>query len=318
MSPENVRLTCPKSDATADVMVSLGMNCFSWRAPFREGEPARELLWASPGFEGGDHRPSGAGIPLLAPFPGRIAGSAFEWEGRRYELEPTGNNGHAIHGFALRKPWRTVERSGSSVTAEYQPSVDDPAALGQWPSDYLLRATYTIEGCRLTLDFSAENVGDRAMPFGFGTHAYFRLPLADGADPETTRVQAPVDAEWLSEDQIPTGGLEELPSVHPLRIGAGLGGREFDTPYRFAPGATTTELVDPATGHGIRQTFDGSMTCCVIYTPGHREAICLEPYTCVPDPIALASRGVESGLIALAPGNRYATQVVLEAFGEKD
>lgn len=314
MSPENVRLTCPKSGATADVAVSLGMNCFSWQAPFGEGQPLREMLWASPGFEGGDHRPSGAGIPLLAPFPGRIAGAAFEWEGRRYKLEPTGNNGHAIHGFALRQRWRTIEQTADRITAEYQPSLDDPAALGQWPSDHRLRATYSIDGGRLTLDFSAENVGGQSMPFGFGTHAYFRLPLADGADPESTLVRAPVDAEWLSEEQIPTGQTTDLPADHALPAGAALAGREFDTPYRFLNGATTTELLDPTTGQGIRQTFDGSMTCCVIYTPGHREAICLEPYTCVPDPIALSSRGVAAGLITLAPGASYKTQIVLETF----
>lgn len=314
MTPEIVRLTCPKSGAVAQIMVSLGLNCFSWQTPFAAGGPPRELLWASPGFEAGDHRPSGAGIPLLAPFPGRIAGAALEWEGRRYELEPTGNNGHAIHGFALRSAWRTVACSENSVTAEYQPSLDDPAALGQWPTDYRLRATYTITGGRLTLDFAAKNVGDRSMPFGFATHAYFRLPLAEGADPEATLVRAPVDAEWLSEGQIPTGETTDLAADHALPVGAALAGREFDTPYRVAPRGRATELIDPPSGRGVRQTFDESMTCCVIYTPGHREAICLEPYTCVPDPIALTARGVDAGLITLGPGESYKTCVDLEAF----
>lgn len=313
MSIEIARLTCPQTGATAEVAVGLGFNCYSWKSPFGEGGEPRELLWSEPGFDSGDVRPSSSGIPLLAPFAGRIAGAAFEWDGHGYALEPTGG-AHAIHGFALRRPWRTTEQAADRVTAEYQPSVDDPMALGQWPADFRLTATYRLVGRRLVLDFAAENVGDQSMPFGFGTHAYFRLPLAEGADPEATLLNANVTDEWLSAGLIPTGETEPVGPDNPLPQGAALAGHEFDTPYRLADGSTQTEVSDPASGHGVRQTFDTSMTCCVVYTPGHREAICLEPYTCVPDPIGLESQGIATGLITLAPRERYETTVVLEAF----
>lgn len=315
MPADVIRITDAESGATADVSLARGFNCFSWVSPFAGEADAspRELLWSEEGFVDGGGSASRSGIPLLAPFPGRIANATYEWNGKRYDLEPTAGNEHAIHGFAARKPWRLVSQTAHSVTGEFRPSIDDPAAVPQWPSDYRIEATYTIEGSRLAFALRVENLGDEPMPFGFATHAYFRLPLAEGSDPESTVVIAPVDGEWVSDELIPTGEINELPSDHELPAGAALSGRQFDTPYRFAEGAKQTDLIDPVSRRRVRQTFDSSMKCCVIYTPDHREAICLEPYTCTPDPIAMGKKGVDSGLITLEQGEAYNTRLVLEA-----
>lgn len=315
MSANIVSINAPDSGATAEIAVGLGFNCYSWKTPFAGDTDSsrRELLWAEPDFELGEGRPSRSGIPLLAPFPGRIAQGVVEWNGKTYQLEDTSGQGHAIHGFAPRNPWRLIEHAPNRVTAEFQPTIDAPYAAVQWPGDYVMTATYSIAGSQLVFDLRVKNPGDEPIPFGFGTHAYFRLPLANDADPEATIVRAPVDGRWEAVDMIPTGGMQPLDAGDPLPVGAPLAGREFDTAYRFSKGASTTELVDPTTGRTVRQTFDDSMTCCVIYTPGHREAICLEPYTCTPDPINMQSKGAQSGLITLAPGKSYATRIVLEA-----
>jgi aldose 1-epimerase len=61
----------------------------------------------------------------------------------------------------------------------------------------------------------------------------------------------------------------------------------------------------------LTQTFDSSFTQCVVYTPSHRQAICLEPYTCVPDAIRLAAEGNETGLQILQPGESRETTIEL-------
>jgi aldose 1-epimerase len=250
---------------------------------------------------------------LLAPFPGRIDCGLVKWRGKTYQLEDTSGQGHAIHGFAPRNPWRLIDSTSNSVTAEFRPSIDAPHALAQWPGDYVLTATYRIHGSRLDFDFVATNPGQEPIPFGFGTHTYFRLPLAEGADPEATLVSAPIDGRWEAVEMIPTGKVLSVAADDPLRVGAPLAGRAYDTAYRMAPGGTVTAVRDPQSGRTVRQTFDASMTCCVVYTPGHREAICLEPYTCVPDPLNVERKGGHSGLIVLEPAESYTTSVVLEA-----
>jgi len=43
----------------------------------------------------------------------------------------------------------------------------------------------------------------------------------------------------------------------------------------------------------------------VVYTPPHREAICIEPYTCVPGAFNLNERGIAAGLRMVAPGDSF-------------
>ena len=69
----------------AKVLASFGFNCYSLQA-MHAGKPV-ELLWSVPNFESGLERPSRSGIPILFPFPGRIAGTTFRFQGRDYPLE---------------------------------------------------------------------------------------------------------------------------------------------------------------------------------------------------------------------------------------
>ncbi|TWT47825.1 aldose 1-epimerase [Botrimarina hoheduenensis] len=316
MSSAPVTIQDPASGSSASLLPSLGFNCFSWRPALAlaEGPATPEMLWAEEEFAQGSGRPSRSGTPLLFPFPGRIRAGAFEFEGNRYQVEPSDGLGNAIHGFALRAAWRVVEQTTEAITAEYQPSIDDPDAVGQWTGDYRLRATYRVVGTRLDLSVAATNLSDHPLPFGFGTHAYFRLPLAGATDDaEATIVRAPVDAVWNAAGLVPDGGTAPLGALgESLPAGGALAGREFDTPYRFASGARETVIHDPRSGVTLTQTFDESMRCCVIYTPGHREAICLEPYTCVPNPFELEAAGIDTGLLVLAPGETYRTAIGLE------
>src|ERR1700759_1989861 len=106
MAPQLVSITDSASGATAKILVSLGFNLFCWRPTLDDGP--REMIWAHPDFAGGNERPSGSGLPLLFPFPGRIAAARYSFGGRGYQLEPGDNFGNAIHGFVHKRPWRVV------------------------------------------------------------------------------------------------------------------------------------------------------------------------------------------------------------------
>ena len=43
----------------------------------------------------------------------------------------------------------------------------------------------------------------------------------------------------------------------------------------------------------------------------HREAFCVEPYTCATDAVNLEARGVPAGWVTLAPGATWAANVEL-------
>src|SRR4030095_5767523 len=69
---------------------------------------------------------------------------------------------------------------------------------------------------------------------------------------------------------------------------------------------------DPHSQLRVEQTWDRIVRECVVYTPPHREAVCIEPYTCVPDAFALAERGIDAGLRVIPPGNSVTARVEID------
>jgi aldose 1-epimerase len=314
MNKQVVEIADRDSGSRARVLVDQGFNCFSWQPVLADGP--RDMLWAVTEFEAGDKRPSGSGIPLLFPFPGRIRGTAIQFNGREYQLEPGDAYGNAIHGFVFNRPWRVVEQTEARVVGEFQASVDDATILEHWPADFRIRVSYEVRGRELLSDIQFENTGDGPLPCGFGTHAYFRLPLTEGGGAADTVVTAPVHKFWELDRMIPTGRIQPVPADAHLARGLRLGDHQFDTEFTDlrpdADGLLRTQLSDPTNGRTLTQTFDASFTQCVVYTPPHREAICLEPYTCVPDAIPLSAAGHKTGMQILNPGELRQTTIRLE------
>jgi aldose 1-epimerase len=312
MASQIIEITDRGSGSAARILVSLGFNCFSWRPVLSDGP--REMLWADAEFANGDKRPSGSGIPLLFPFPGRIGGARYQFNGREYQLDPGDSFGNAIHGFVFNRPWRVVEQQAARIAGEFQASVDDASILARWPADFRIRVAYEVRGAELLSEIQYENVGDGPLPCGFATHAYFRLPLSEGGKAAETIVTAPIEAYWELEDMIPTGRV--LPAADRLVDGLRLDEHQFDTVFTDlradGDGLARTRLADAASKRTLTQTFDSKFTQCVVYTPPHREAICLEPYTCVPDAIRLAADGHETGLQILQPGEQRRTAIRLQ------
>ena len=96
--------------------------------------------------------------------------------------------------------WRAVEREPSRVVMEHilHPQPGYPFAL-------LLRVEYRLDGDGLTVHTTAENVGERACPFGVGHHPYIAAPtgrvddlVIDGALLGAQKLDEPrrMDAPW--------------------------------------------------------------------------------------------------------------------------
>lgn len=313
MHQQIVGITDRATGSVARVLISQGFNCFSWQPVLEDGP--REMLWAEAAFDNGDKRPSGSGIPLLFPFPGRISAAKYHFNGRDYQLEPGDAFGNAIHGFVFNRSWRVVEQSEARIVGEFQAAVDDPKILERWPADFCIRVSYEVRGRELVSDIHYENSGDGPLPCGFATHAYFRLPLTEGSAVSDTIVTAPVHKFWELDRMNPTGQIQPVPAEKQLAAGVRLNDHQFDTVFTDlrpeADGLLRTKLTNPRNGRTVTQTFDASFTQCVVYTPPHREAICLEPYTCVPDAIRLTAEGHKTGLQILDPGESRQTTIRL-------
>lgn len=308
MQLEPVTITDTQTGATAQILNGFGFNCYSFR-PVVGGETI-DVLWCEQGFESGEARPSHSGIPILFPFPGRLRGSHLAYEGHTYPLGSDDGRGNAIHGFVLNRPWRIIEMLPHRTTGEFHASVDEPGLSKRWPADFRLTVSYELRGNALKCDIEVHNPGGNKLPFGLGLHPYFRLPLGVAGRADDCRVTVPAAEYWELQNMLPTG--RRLPAVDRGTLAGTMRFAEmqFDdvfTGLAAADGAVRTKVEDPHTGRTLELSFDPAFRECVIYNPPHREAVCIEPYTCVPDTYELQATGIDAGLRWLESGGRFHT-----------
>lgn len=307
--------------ARAEVWPAGGFNCFRWRV--RRGERLLDVLYADHAlFRGG--KLTGSGTPILFPFPNRIRDGKFTWDGRDYQL-PRNDHEHvnAIHGFAFDRPWRVVDRgsdaNSSWVTGEFLGSADAPELTACWPADFRLRVTYRLRAARLEVAAEVHNPDSRWLPFGLGYHPYFRMPLVPNSSAADCTVLAHAREVWELQRCLPTG--ERRAAEGPLDLSAPrpLPELRLDDVYTGVESAPIIDgmrvlgaLRQPPYAVEVRLLAEAAFRELVLYTPPHRQAICLEPYTCTTDAINLGNRGIDAGWRTLAPGETWLGAVAFE------
>jgi aldose 1-epimerase len=307
-----------KSGSSARIAVDHGFNCFQFLAHLPDGRCV-DVLSASDGFPDSSLPATHYGNPLLFPFPNRIQGGRFSWDGAEYVMSPDqvlfDSTGNAIHGFCLDRPWRVVEQTDDSVTGAFQLSIDCPERRPLWPTDAEIRVTYHLEGSCLHSVIRVHNPSDRPLPWGFGTHAYFRLPLSAQTESSQCTVKVPGRRIWELNDFLPTGMKREPAPAVRLHEGRSFGGLKVDDIYSdvISEGEIVTcRISDPAAGLALEQRCPTDFRELVVFTPPWSESICMEPYTCVTDAIHLEQQGVDAGLKVLAPHSEWTSWIDIE------
>ncbi len=309
MSLEIITISDAVFGSRAKILPGIGFNCYGFSVPTPSGP--LETLYAAPDFTDGTAKPTGSGIPLLFPFAGRLRGTTYKFQGKSYELEAGDGIGNAIHGFVFKRPWRVKKQEAGEVVGQFQASVDDESILERWPADFRITGTYRIAGQVLTGEFLIENPDDKPLPFGLGTHAYFRVPLG-GHNTKGCRVKVPVSTTWELKEMLPTGRTAPAKVADELSRGMALDEMKLDTVFgglKFDDHRLAATIHDEASGRTLTQTFDDQFKACVVFNPPHRQAVCMEPYTTIPDAFSLLDSGVDPHLRILAPGESFRTQI---------
>lgn len=294
----------------ARILPGVGFNCFSLQVPVN-GEIV-EALDAEAGFESGEKRGTRSGIPWLFPFPNRIEKGQYNWKGKDYQLPVSDAFGNAIHGFVMDRPWRVVVADAQIAVAEFQLSIDAPDRLALWPSDFLLEVRYTLRKACLRADIRIVNAGHQPLPWGLGTHPYFKAPLGSQSQPGQCLVQVPASAVWELNDCLPTGRKIPVAAAKDLREGAALQDLTLDdvlTGLEGTGGTIVTSVMDPAAGITVTQVTDRIFRECVVFTPPGRPCVCVEPYTCVTNAINLEQQGIDAGWHVLPVGGEIRTWI---------
>jgi aldose 1-epimerase len=298
-------ITLEAQSERAVIVPGAGCQCLSYRAGALEiiAGPANPDSWRE--------HPHRGGIPILFPWPGRIAGAHFTFEGREYHMrvnEPS--RGHSIHGFACERAFRVTRRGPYFVTSILDSSdYSDLSSIWPWP--FTIEIDYEV-GNGLRLKVRVTNTGDSVMPFGFGAHPYFHAPLNPAGKRDAMMVQVDADARWaLDASFIPTGKTEPLMGKYDLRAPRALGTDTYDDVFRMAeitqsdPQPPRARLIGSSLKLAIEVRADPAFGDFVVYAPPDNAVVALEPYTCAPDAFNLAARGVAAGMRELAPGQTF-------------
>jgi len=311
-----ITITDPNSGSTAKIAAHRGFNCFQFRA--RMGDREIDVIDSVDDFPDGGGKESGDGIPLLFPYPNRIRGGKFQWEGKEYAVPSdlaSYNADNAIHGFCLDRAWRVIEQSEQHVVGQFQLSVDAPDRLKLWPADFVINVEYFVRGSSLRSRITVKNPSQSTLPWGFGTHTYFRLPLRDTSSPDQCIVQVPVGQERVLIDCLPTGEVRAVSEEKDLRDGEYFGQLTMDDAFcgvESQDGEVHCSVVDEKAGITVVQRCPDEFGEIVVYTPPGRNAVCMEPYTCCTDAINMQQAGHEAGLRVLQPGEDHTTWVDID------
>ncbi|MDP9236520.1 MAG: hypothetical protein M3P30_03825 [Chloroflexota bacterium] len=222
---------------------------------------------------------------VMAPWPNRIDGGRFLFDGRLYEV-PINAGGHALHGRTLWQSWTVDRRSRDACRMSLE--ID-----GGWPFEGRVIQEIRVEdhGIFQLVEVHADR---QPFPAGVGWHPWWRRDVRAGHD-----AHALVDADRTYEtiDMIPTGWLHRVNRDRDLRGYPVLGEQQLDTCYRHPHGALRVRWDDIE----MRMESSASVSHAVVCTSP--TAVAVEPQTCAIDAFNLAAQGIDgTGMIVVKPG----------------
>jgi aldose 1-epimerase len=221
---------------------------------------------------------------LLAPWPNRIVGGRWTWQGQELQVpvnEPEANA--ALHGLVVHVEFEVLDATDTAIALGY----DLPPTDG-YPFPLRITVRYALDDDGISCALTATNTGTEAAPVGLGVHPYISAPdLVDDLVvqiPASTLLQT--DEQWEETGRCP---VEEagVDFRQPRRLGDLVLDAAF-TDVAF-DGDSTTSTVRLPDGAEIALWSGSTCRWWLLYT-GHtlapadfRRSIALEPMTCPPN-----------------------------------
>lgn len=234
----------------------------------------------------------------LFPFPNRLAGGKYHFEGEEYQIPinfPHENN--AIHGLVLSQNFEVTNISESDSCSVLELQFNSEFGLQGYPFPFSISISYSLENkSRFSCITAISNNSNSPIPVGHGWHPYFKLG-DEAIDALNLQFSAASILE-CDDNNIPAGveNILNRPSQH-----LPIGDTEFDTCFYLNQLAEkcVTKLWSHKSNYLLKvwqQTGHQKYNYLQLYTPPCRRSIAVEPMSCAPDAF-----NNQLGLIKLMP-----------------
>ena len=216
---------------------------------------------------------------VLMPWPNRVAGGSYSWEGTSYDLpvdEPA--FGTSLHGFVVFQEWDIVEADSSSALLRTL-----IAARYSYPWTLLASARYSLDAeAGLSIELSATNIGEGTAPYGVGFHPYLAI---DGAKADVLELSNPATIVYEADaSMIPVAAHDVASFGLDFRSPTLINKAALDHAFAGLPqGSWTVTLRNPASGVAVSLSSDARWL--QVYSADYigRVGVAVEPMSCPPN-----------------------------------
>jgi aldose 1-epimerase len=241
---------------------------------------------------------------VLAPWPNRLGGGAYEFQGVPAQAPLNEiDRRNAIHGLVRWVPWSLSGRAQNRVelACEVRPSPAYPFALR-------IEIEYRLGREGLTVTTDARNIGVVDLPFGLGFHPYLSVGTTTV---DQARLRVPAATRLVTDERgLPTGSVPVAGTEYDFSAGRPVGVTRLDTSYgdlaRGSDGRAKVELDHPDGEAGVTLWADERFGHLMVFTGDtlgpdeRRRSVAVEPMTCPPDAFRSGT-----DVIVLKPGARW-------------
>lgn len=250
--------------------------------------------------------PSAFDGAVLAPWPNRIRDGRWTFDASPQQLAITEpGTGSALHGLLAWAPWQLQGASEDAVTLS-------AVVLPQpgYPLSVAVSVTWSVSADGLKCLLEVRNLGERAAPFGVGTHPYFSVA---GHRVDDLSLTLPA-ASWIETDErllpVARRSVEDSAGKNDFRQPRSLRDVSLDTAFTGVTanpdGTSTVRLAGP--DGELEIWAEESFGWWQVYTsdyfdPGserYRREVAIEAMTCGPDAF-----NTGQDLIVLEPGAQW-------------
>ena len=239
---------------------------------------------------------------IMLPWSNRLRAAHFRFNGTDYPLQPSDNDGTAIHGAVRRLSWHVESATSTRLVTTFT-STDYEVV--NFPFKFSARAEFWLDGVDFHMNLTLKNEDTQPFPGGFGHHPYFVRD--QGAN--LVQIEIPCDALFELEagmafaPPIPLTPETDFRTLHPLNV------ELFQQLYTARTSEVAARIVYPEVA--LTMIADPLFKQVLLFAP-EKPFYAVEPQTNANDGFNLLDKGVEGNAIfVLQPGESKSGLVTL-------